>query len=160
MPVANLKIKQYTYFALHSASLSCDEIEVQVGIVADEHKTFGEEEHSQDSSQQIIHSWQLICYDNIPVDKQIDSLVERLKPAQTALQKLAGTDDVVAVMQVVRYLDDDEGEDEIIETYNDPVHGELTKLSGQHQLLGWELEPQTIAFLAGINASLSVDEYN
>lgn len=35
----------------------------------------------------------------------------------------------------------------------------LTKLPGQHQLLGWGLEPADLAFLVRIGASLDCDEY-
>lgn len=41
-----------------------------------------------------------------------------------------------------------------------PPDAALQKLPGQHQLLGWVLEPETMRFLVAANASVDVDEYN
>jgi hypothetical protein len=64
-----------------------------------------------------------------------------------------------ATLQLVRYLgawlDDDEGEEE----------GEITvtevgtKLPGQHQLLGWHLATDVLAFVVDVGAEIDVDEY-
>jgi hypothetical protein len=35
----------------------------------------------------------------------------------------------------------------------------MKKLPGQHQLLGWHLGTEDLAFLASISAVLDVDEY-
>jgi hypothetical protein len=60
-----------------------------------------------------------------------------------------------AVLQVVRYFDDPDGEEEELS----PPDAELQKLSGQHQLLGWHLDREVLDFLMATGASLDVDEY-
>jgi hypothetical protein len=61
---------------------------------------------------------------------------------------------VVAVLQIVRYLDDDNGDEEQLTGV-----GDLEKLSGQHQLLGWHLGRRVVQFLDEVDAELDVDEY-
>lgn len=60
-----------------------------------------------------------------------------------------------ATLQIVRYFEDEDGEDEDL---RETVPG-LERLSGQHQLLGWHMEPKIIAFLADVGAEIDVDEY-
>ena len=62
------------------------------------------------------------------------------------------------LLQVVRYLDDDQGEDEkLTEVTKDGR--QLVKLSGQHQLLGWHLDRRALDFLQRTHAEVDVDEY-
>jgi hypothetical protein len=58
-------------------------------------------------------------------------------------------------MSVVRYFNDDEGEEEAFSAPNAP----LQKLQGQHQLLGWNLGSRVLGFLVAVGADLDVDEY-
>ncbi len=153
--MADLKINQYTYFAIRSEKLSCEEIEAKIGIRADRYEILNMKRREHDPTLPLINSWELICNDNIPIDEQIESLTKRLMPSSPSLQRLAATEAVTATLQVVRYLDDEDGESEIISR-----HGNLVKLSGQHQLLGWHINAETLAFLASIKAEVDVDEYN
>jgi Domain of unknown function (DUF4279) len=66
---------------------------------------------------------------------------------------------VGSVLQVVRHFDDEEGEDEETRTIEMPDGGQLETLPGQHQLLGWHLNPRVIDFLSTTHASLDFDEY-
>ena len=54
------------------------------------------------------------------------------------------------------WLGPDEGEEEEIPPIDEDG---LEKLSGQHQLLGWRLDSDTMAFLVAVGAFLDVDEY-
>jgi hypothetical protein len=69
-------------------------------------------------------------------------LVTRLQPARAAIKTLVATEEVAAVLQVVRYLDDAEGEPEDLT----PSAEGLEKLPGQHQLLGWHLDQRAMEF--------------
>jgi hypothetical protein len=75
------------------------------------------------------------------------------------IRALTATGAVWAVLQVVRYLNDDEDEEE----HHDPVVTDdgriLERLAGQHHLLGWHLASEDLAFPGSIPAALDVDEY-
>jgi hypothetical protein len=102
------------------------------------------------------HSWQLICdKPGLTVDEQITELIVRLEPARAAIRDLTAGDGVAAVLQVVRYFNDESGEEEDLA----PSAKGMERVSGQHQLLGWHLDPDTLAFLADIRADFDVDEY-
>jgi len=61
-----------------------------------------------------------------------------------------------ASIGVVRHFE--EGEEEVIR--EGEVDGlRLESLPGQHQLLGWHLDAEVLAFLVAIGAELDVDEY-
>ncbi|WP_231948641.1 hypothetical protein [Jiangella alkaliphila] len=61
----------------------------------------------------------------------------------------------VSTLQVVRIFDHPDGEEEAVP----PSVDGLTKLAGQHQLLGWHLDARTLDFLRTTRAELDVDEY-
>ncbi len=147
-------LRQYAYFAIKSRELSANEIERRLGISADRVLVAGSE--SADPMRPAAHSWQLVCdRAGLTVDEQIANVVARLQPARAALRALTATEGVSAVLQVVRYFNDEAGEEEDLTS----SAGGLEKLSGQHQLLGWRLNPETMAFLADVRADLDVDEY-
>ena len=58
-------------------------------------------------------------------------------------------------LQLVRYFDDHEGEEEELS----PPHAPLEKLAGQHQLLRWHVERDSLQFLARVGAEIDADEY-
>jgi hypothetical protein len=59
-------------------------------------------------------------------------------------------------LQLVRFFNDDEGEDE---EEVSPPDAPLQKLAGQHQLLGWHLDADSLNFLSRIGAETDADEY-
>jgi hypothetical protein len=58
-------------------------------------------------------------------------------------------------LQLVRFFDDEDGEEEELS----PPDAPLQKLSGQHQLLGWHLDRDSLGFLAHVGAEIDADEY-
>ena len=65
---------------------------------------------------------------------------------------------------MVRYFDDDEGEEEVLtpsrtEGVAIPIWSGRVKLPGQHQLLGWHLDRKTMEFLVEVGAEVDADEY-
>ena len=93
------------------------------------------------------------------LDKQIEELVERLQPHVGQIRTLVETSDCIAVLQIVRYFNHPEGQEEQLDN-TETEHGVLAKLPGQHQLLGWSLSWNTIDFLAASSAIVDVDEYD
>jgi hypothetical protein len=108
----------------------------------------------------VAHSWQVHCRDTgLTVDEQVERVVTRLLPYQAPIAQLAaqlsGDPGGGARMSVVRYFNDDEGEEEAFSAPNAP----LQTLQGQHQLLGWNLGSRVLGFLVAVGADLDVDEY-
>jgi hypothetical protein len=152
--VAGLRIRQYTYFAVKSRDLSAKEIERRLGISADRLRVAGSE--GEEPLRPAAHSWELVCERaSLTVDEQIANVVARLQPARAALRALTAAGEVSAVLQVVRYFDDESGEEENVTR----SAAGTERLLGQHQLLGWHLDLDTIGFLAAVRADLDVDEY-
>ena len=84
-------------------------------------------------------------------------MLTRVRPIADRIQPHTLTGDVSAALMIVRYFDDEAGEPERIEL---PDGQQLTKLAGQHQLLGWHIEQADLQLLALLHADLDVDEYN
>jgi hypothetical protein len=106
----------------------------------------------------VCHSWRVICDDQgLTVDEQVTRVVDRLRPHQPTIAELTREPGARcgAVLQVVRYFDDENGEEEEL----NPPDARFQKLSGQHQLLGWHLDRRTLVFLMTVNAEIDVDEY-
>jgi hypothetical protein len=80
-------------------------------------------------------------------------------PAQEIVIASPESEHLGSVLQVVRFFDDEDGEEEELSVVELPDGDQLTKLSGQHQLLGWRLAPNVIDFLSTTHAILDVDEY-
>jgi hypothetical protein len=66
-----------------------------------------------------------------------------------------GPDDVSARLQVVRELNADDGEEDVVIE----ADGQIEDLSRQHRLLGWHVERSVLEFLNEVRADLDVDEY-
>lgn len=97
------------------------------------------------------------------MDEQLAQIVQRLLPYVdkiAVLSKRLAEDPNEdghggAALQVVRYFNDPDGVEEI----GGAALGGLTKLGGQHQLLGWHLEFEVVRFMEQVGAELDVDEY-
>jgi hypothetical protein len=112
------------------------------------------------------HRWQVECREpGLTVDEQVAKVLSRVTPQEHNIAELVrdlAEEDPPggACLQVVRYLNDDEGENEEMPALILMDNGiELEKLSGQHQLLGWHLSQDVLAFLQAVGAELDVDEY-
>jgi hypothetical protein len=110
----------------------------------------------------VSHAWRIVCRERgLTVDQQIGRIMQRLRPHQDQIVAMsqALTSESPrhggAVLRVVRYFDDADGEDEELS----PPGAALQKLAGQHQLLGWTLEREVLEFLLATGAYLDVDEY-
>jgi hypothetical protein len=154
-----MRISQYAYFTVRSERTAAHHITGRLGIEPDEIQVRG--------SRSVVpvlpryHAWEIVCRDrDLRIDEQIDRIVARLAPHADQIAALVAEidgpgDRSTATLQLVRYLDDDGGETEDL----GPQDGELVKIPGQHQLLGWHLDRRTLEFLCYIGADLDADEY-
>lgn len=154
-----MRIRQYVYLALRSEVLTAAEMAERVGLAADRSQVRGSEVAGPKPRPR-CHSWQIVCEEpGLTVDEQIERVVERVGAHRQAIRDLVSEEPVTVTLQAVRklgaWLGDDEGEEEDLSAGVDGVE----KLPGQHQLLGWHLSTEAMAFLLEIGAELDVDEY-
>ncbi|MEV0593688.1 DUF4279 domain-containing protein [Nonomuraea cavernae] len=156
-----MRVRQYAYFAVRSEYMDATEIAVRIGVKPDEITVRGSK--STEPPRPATHTWQIMCREpGLTVDEMIAQLVDRLAPFSQAVGRLVDElnqrcpdDRPCAVLQVVRYLDGEDGEDEDLTS----SHPGLEKMAGQHQLLGWRLDRRVLRFLVTTGAELDVDEY-
>jgi hypothetical protein len=86
-------------------------------------------------------------------------VVNRLRPVADRVRALMATAVVAAVLQIVRHFNADDGEPERLDPLVTDSGLVLHRLPRQHQLLGWHLNAEELAFLASIPAAVDVDEY-
>jgi hypothetical protein len=152
-----VKIRQYVYFSVYSETATADEIAAYLGLAPD--RTIVRGSRSDDPPRPPQHGWQLVCDSaGLRIDEQVGSVLDRLRTIEDRLLTIGG--DLLGQvggcnLQLVRYFDDDEGEEEELSPPNAP----LQKLAGQHQLLGWHLERDSLQFLARVGAEIDADEY-
>ncbi|WP_378738290.1 DUF4279 domain-containing protein [Nocardia brasiliensis] len=156
-----MRIRQYVYFALFSSETTADEMTTRLSIAPDEIGIAGSKRTSPPIPAE--HAWMVSCRDSgLCVDEQITKVMDRLLPRQAQIVALARElerNDPVhggAKLSVVRYLNDEDGDEEQL----NPPDARFQKLPGQHQLLGWALEPVVMRFLVAANAAVDVDEYS
>ena len=148
-------IRQCVYFAVKSDSVSAAQIAEMAGLEPDRLSVRGS--RRADPPIPVCHIWQIVCEQHgMRIDEQVETVLERLRPFETALAAVTTSPECTAVLQVVRYLEHEDGEPEEMSDPND----RLQKLPGQHQLLGWHLEHQDLAFLVRLDASIDADEYS
>ncbi|OXM50968.1 DUF4279 domain-containing protein [Amycolatopsis alba] len=130
-----MKVHQYCYFALKSATVSAGEITARLGMAPDEAQVLGS--RSAEHRLPRMHAWKVTHCGQGPIDDQIEGLIGRLAPVRPGIRTLVD-EGASAVLQVVRYFHHRDGGEEF----------------------GWQLSPAVIAFLAEAAAALDVDEYD
>ncbi|RCG20997.1 DUF4279 domain-containing protein [Sphaerisporangium album] len=154
-----MRVRQYVYFAVVSDTLEATEMTARVGLAPDEIRIRGAS--GALPPRPAAHAWKLTCRDaGQPLDEMISRLLDRLEPYAERIARLVedlNRDETgpSAVLRVVRYFNDEEGEEEDTSS-PDPA---AEKYPGQHHLLGWHLDRRTLRFLASVHADLDVDEY-
>lgn len=109
--------------------------------------------------------WRVKCDDrDLRLNGQIANVLARLQPYRdkiVVLKEELRVEQPVGTLRlgVVRYYDDDEGEEESERETVDPDGTVWERLPGQHQLLGWGLDSEALTFLHDVGAVLDVDEY-
>ena len=150
-------INQYVYFALKSDHLSADQIAEHVGLEPDERVVRGS--RTPTPPVPATHSWKLVCRKaGMRIDEQIENVLARVEPVRDNIRTLTSEGEVCAVLQVVRYFQDE-----------DAAPAPLVELWGEsgiefgpepNHLLGFHLSVDRLRLLADINASIDCDEYS
>jgi hypothetical protein len=123
-----------------------------LGLEPDETTVRGSR-RSEPKAIPVAHHWKIVCRESgLRVDEQIARILERLAPHTAAIAALASrlaTEDEGsgAVLEVVRYFNDQEGE----------RHGHS---DAAPNLFGWHLNREILDFLQTTGAVLDVDEYD
>jgi hypothetical protein len=162
--VIPVRIRQSVSFTFHSQALTPSEITARLGIEPTDFMVRGS--RTTEPPRPRFHLWRLKCDEpGLRIDDQIAKVIAHLLPFRTTIAALVRTlasDDPPggAELQIVRHFDDDEdGEEELESVIHLPNGTDLTRLPGQHQLLGWHLDSVTMGFLQAVGADIDIDEY-
>ncbi|HEY6533762.1 MAG TPA: DUF4279 domain-containing protein, partial [Acidimicrobiales bacterium] len=104
-----MRIRQYAYFSLSSCVLSADEISRRLEMKPDEVVVMASKRETPPVPA--AHSWKAHAKSG-PVDEMLAELIARIRPVAPDIRDLVSSEAVSAVIQVVRYLDDADGDDE------------------------------------------------
>jgi hypothetical protein len=152
-----VRIRQYVYFSVFSETATADEIANYLDLPPDRARVRGS--RSAEPPRPPHHSWQLVCdAPGLAIDEQVANVLDRLRKIEGRLVTIGPSllgEEGGCYLQLVRYFNDDEGEEEELS----PPDAPLQKLAGQHQLLGWHLDAGSLKFLARVGAELDADEY-
>lgn len=150
-----MPVSQYAYFALGSRHTTAIEMAAFLGLEPDETRIRGS--RVSNPPRPVFHSWKIVCREpGLRVDEQLARVLDRLRPHTDRIAELtrrlsaqdeAGTS---AVLQVVRYFNDDE----------DLGQTPSPDSPDQPNLFGWHLDPDVLTFLSATGAELDVDEYD
>jgi hypothetical protein len=105
----SLKISQCVYFALKSDMVSASTITTHLGMRPDRVEVRGARRATP--ALPACHIWAIECRQpGLAVDELVARVLARVRPAAALVRDLTADDGVSAVLQVVHYFDDDEGE--------------------------------------------------
>lgn len=131
-----MRISQYVYFKLSSATVPAAEITARLGVEPDRLRIRAAKQTAP--PRPVAHSWALDCREpGLTLDEQIARVLDRVRPLAGEIRRIVDTLDVESGLTIVRYLDDEHGEDEVLDTAVTESGDRLERLAGQHQLLGW-----------------------
>ncbi|WP_097880280.1 DUF4279 domain-containing protein [Streptomyces sp. st140] len=155
-----MPLRQYVYFALSSRRITAQEITDRLGIEPDETRVINPRRLPADPAKPFCQVWQVVCREpGLHVDEQIARVLGRLRPQTDRIAELMkqfnsaedeGEPGLEAWLEVVRYFNDDEQEEET----GQAREGE------KRNLFGWALDREAIEFLAATGTLLDVDEYD
>ena len=152
-------MSQYVYFTLISETLTADAIAAEVGIDPDRTSVLGSRQMTPRRIPR-VHRWSLYSTDAAqPIDVQTVAVLGRIAHAAGAIRRLVDRDEVTAELVFVRLFNDKDGEEENLDSVTTEDGLGLERIAGQHQLPGWCLEPDQLALLAAMRASIDADEY-
>lgn len=152
----SVRIRQYARFGIYSQSLTAAEMTARLKVEPDKLSIRGS--RSADPPIPVFHVWTVICDERgVSLGAQVQRVIERLRPCQQAIAELIRepTADCEAGLSLIRHFGDEDGEEEELSSPDAPFQ----KLAGQHQLLGWHLGLDVLAFLVSVGASIGADEY-
>lgn len=125
-------------FGLFSASVPATSITTTLGVQPDEIMLVRGRRRS-DPVGHIAHGWKIRCdTPGLTLDEQVARVMQRLRPVAEQIRSLVGTEDIDAVLRIVREF---EAED------------------GAEGLMGWQLDAATLALLVSMGVRVDCQEY-
>lgn len=110
-------MSQYVYFSLRSDDTTAAEISSHLGLELDEVMVRGS--RIADPPRPACHAWNISCRTRgLRVDDQITEVLDRIKPVAARVRALVDGGEIVAELQIVRYFNDEDGEEE---EFPDPI---------------------------------------
>ncbi|MCD9196923.1 DUF4279 domain-containing protein [Aeromicrobium wangtongii] len=150
-------MSQYACFALRSQSMSSVEMAAHLAVEPDEVTVRGSRQ--LDPVRPAGHSWKVVCRTpGLDLDTLVATVLDRVAPAAARIRELVDADVIDATLLIVRYFNDEAGQAEEKVAFDEDGHT-WEKMPGQHHMLGWSLEAETLELLVSMGASIDVDEY-
>ncbi|MCX4734546.1 DUF4279 domain-containing protein [Streptomyces sp. NBC_01363] len=149
-----MPLNQYVYFALSSERTTAREMADLLGIEPDEVTVRAS--RLAEPPRPVCHRWKIVCRaPGLRVDEQVTQILDRLRPHTGRIAELVRRLDPEgecpsAVLEIVRYFNDDECADE----------ADRPDTSQHPNLFGWHLDRDVLDFLSATGAVLDVDEYD
>lgn len=153
-----MRIRQHAYLAIESDDLSADAITTRLGAAPDRVRVKGSR-REEPTAIPSTNAWVAEAKTTGRADEMVAKLVRRVHCFAEPVRVLVQREEATAVLQVVRYLDAEDGEED--ERPNPVQIGDLLleKMPGQHHLLGFHLDSETLRFVAETGIDLDFDEY-
>ncbi|MFD6335474.1 DUF4279 domain-containing protein [Streptomyces niveus] len=149
-----MPLNQYVYFALSSERTTAREMTDLLGVEPDEATV--RVSRLAEPPRPVCHRWKVVCRaTDLRVDEQVTQILDRLQPHTGRIAELARQLNLEgqapsAVLQIVRYFNDDEYAGE----------ANCPDASQRPNLFGWHLDRDVLDFLSATGAVLDVDEYD
>lgn len=160
----SVSVRQYVYLSLFSTDTTAAQMAAVIGIEPDSISVRAARIPEMDLPRR--HRWNVECRESgLAVDEQIARVVSRVNSQLSRIAELINQlerEDPPggAVLQVVRYFNENDGGDEgHRENISKEGLIESEDISGQ-KLLGWHLSQDVLEFLMAVHAELDVDEYD
>ena len=154
-----MRLRQRAYLRVASHVLDPGQISEIVGVDPHETKLRGSRSPGPPPIPR-FHLWLLKSglAEEVRLDEHLDVLFAIIRAHVDGFRQIATTPETAVWLTVVRYFEaGDEDFDEA--THGLPEDSPYERVSGQHPLLGWALEPEQILLLSQSGIGLDVDEY-
>lgn len=153
-----MKVRQYVYLGIKSDGVDPGVISERLGLMPDDVQLRGSR-HQGPPPVPRCHLWRLKsgAATDASLDDHFAALRVRLGDSASRLRNLQETEEVTAVIQVVRSFDPGPEDRHISEPGR--VVGDLERLGGQHPLVGFDLSPDLVSYAAEAGIGFDFDEY-
>jgi hypothetical protein len=153
-----VKVRQHVYLGIKSDGVDPGVVSERLGLLPDEVKLRGSR-HQGPPPVPRCHLWRLNsgASPESPLDDHFESLRSRLGNTAGLLRSIQETQDITAVIQVVRSFEPGPEDRHISEPgrYAEDFEG----LRGQHSLVGFGLSPEFVSYAAQAGIGFDFDEY-
>jgi len=147
-----VKIYQHAEFKVRSVSISADAITAALRI--EPTRVWVRGERSSEPVLPQTHGWLLRASGSGLLDELVLELLDQIEPVAAQLSQLTSGGEATATISILRKLGFDDGVEE-----NEGRLGNMVRLPGQHQLLGFHLDVDMMRRLVDLNCPVDFDEY-